>query len=440
MKTFNIAVLENSVDNFVLPNNSWEEFMSYTVDETSVMMRSNIQAEWRKRGLYPNASAADFLDFAQAIYTADQVISRRLNGHQGWSRHIRLHFPVSNLGQWQQALSKLEQMLSFLSGDRWEINFRQRSSQRMIQHVVDSNPEGITKVCLFSGGLDSFIGAIDLLANGQKLALVSHYKGGSESVPQTQLYGALAQHFGKNNFSPFQLYVQPKQSNVQAQKEETSRARSFLFLAIGIVLANTYGQTIPLIVPENGLISLNVPLTPTRLSSHSTRTTHPHYMSLFHEIVRALGMDNSIENPYRFKTKGEMMQECRDRAFLMANYGESMSCSHPDTSRYEGQRPGIHCGYCVPCIIRQSAETAAGSIHTTYTHNVRTTPPAASSDKGSDLRAFKISLHHTQNLRRMVLLFHILRSGPILFTSEQELLEYKGVYTRGMNEVRNFLS
>ncbi|MGV3529805.1 MAG: Qat anti-phage system QueC-like protein QatC [Flavisolibacter sp.] len=440
MKTFNIAILENSADSFVLSNNSREEFMSYTVDETSVMMRSNIQAEWRKRGLHPNASAADFLDFAQAIYTADQVISRRLNGYQGWSRHIRVHFPVSDLGQWHQALPKLEQMLSFLSGDKWELAFRRRTNQRMIQHVVDSNPDGVTKVCLFSGGLDSFIGAIDLLASGEKLALVSHYKGGSESVPQTQLYTALGQHFGNNTFLPFQLYVQPKQSNVQAQKEDTSRARSFLFLAIGIVLANTYGSAIPLIVPENGLISLNVPLTPTRVSSHSTRTTHPHYMALFQEIVGDLGISNLVENPYRFKTKGEMMQECKDQAFLLANYGGSMSCSHPDNSRYEGQRPGIHCGYCVPCIIRQSAETVAGGIHTSYTHNVRTSPPAASSDKGSDLRAFKIALLHTQNLRRTGLLFHILRSGPISFTSDQELSQYKGVYTRGMNEVRNFLS
>ncbi len=439
MKTFNIAILENSADSFVLPNNSQEEFRSYTVDETSVMIRSNIQAEWRKRGIHPNAPAADFLDFAQAIYTADQVISRRLNGYQGWSRHICVHFPVSDLGLWRQACPKLVQMLSFLSGDKWEINFRQRINQRMIQDAVNSNPDGVTKVCLFSGGLDSFIGAIDLLSNGEKLALVSHYKGGSESVPQTQLYGALEQHFGNSNFLPFQLYVQPKQNNVQAQKEDTSRARSFLFLAIGIVLANTYGQTIPLIVPENGLISLNVPLTPTRLSSHSTRTTHPHYMFLFQEILGHLGIINHIENPYRFKTKGEMIQECRDQAFLVANYGESMSCSHPDTSRYEGQRPGIHCGYCVPCIIRQSAETAAGGIHTNYTHNVRTTPPAASSDKGSDLRAFKIALLHTQNLRRTGLLFHILRSGPISFTNDQELSEYKSVYSRGMNEVRNFL-
>src|SRR5688572_27236639 len=114
-------------------------------------------------------------------------------------------------------------------------------------------------------------------------------------------------------------------------------------------------------------------------------------MSLLQEILGDLGISNRIENPYRFKTKGEMMQECRDRAFLLSNYGASMSCSHPDNSRYEGQRPGIHCGYCVPCIIRQSAETAAGGIHTTYTHNVQTNPPAASSDKGSDLRAYKIA-------------------------------------------------
>lgn len=31
-------------------------------------------------------------------------------------------------------------------------------------------------VCLFSGGLDSFIGAIDLLAAGENIAMVGHYR------------------------------------------------------------------------------------------------------------------------------------------------------------------------------------------------------------------------------------------------------------------------
>ena len=39
----------------------------------------------------------------------------------------------------------------------------------------------VDSVCLFSGGLDSFVGAIDLLANGAKPIFVSHYWDASTS-------------------------------------------------------------------------------------------------------------------------------------------------------------------------------------------------------------------------------------------------------------------
>ena len=50
------------------------------------------------------------------------------------------------------------------------------------------------------------------------------------------------------------------------------------------------GKEIELIIPENGLISLNIPLAYTRTGTSSTRTTHPHYMKMLQELIAELGL------------------------------------------------------------------------------------------------------------------------------------------------------
>ncbi len=134
-------------------------------------------------------------------------------------------------------------------------------------------------------------------------------------------------------------------------------------------------DNIELILPEKGLISLNIPLTKSRLSSHSTRTTHPYFVDGLNKTFEKLGVLNKIRNPYRFKTKGEMIVECLNREFLNQHVSETVSCSHPENSRFQGSRPGLNCGYCVPCIIRQSAEKAGGNITTEYAIDIRQSPP-----------------------------------------------------------------
>ena len=61
-------------------------------------------------------------------------------------------------------------------------------------------------------------------------------------------------------------------------------------------------------VPENGLISVNVPLDPLRLGALSTRTTHPFYIARWNDVLTTLGVNVRIENPYWDKTKGEMVK------------------------------------------------------------------------------------------------------------------------------------
>jgi 7-cyano-7-deazaguanine synthase in queuosine biosynthesis len=440
MTIYNIIIKENGQDSFAPPELSNEKYVTFDLGANSAFVSSYVWNLFNSNKIVPSAPAADLMDLAIAIYTSDQIISREINGFQGWSRHMRIHFSVSDSIMWEIVKPDLEQMLSFLSGDKWELIFRERIVVRNIDVPLIRNPDGITKVSLLSGGLDSFIGSIDLLEKKEKVAFVSHYKRGAESPRQSHVYAALTRKYDKSSFRDYKFFVQPNQSHPSFSKEDTSRARSFLFLTLGLVLASALDDNIDMIVPENGLISLNVPLTQTRLSSHSTRTTHPYYISLLQKVVLGVGIKNQIVNPYRFKTKGQMMIDCANQQFLLQNYPGTLSCSHSETSRFvKGAKPGVHCGYCVPCIIRQAAEKAFGGIKTNYSHQIKSNPPDPKTGTGRDLRAFKMALEEIGNIHRHSLVLRILKSGPLPFKDQKDLDDYIEVYSKGMDEVRKFL-
>jgi 7-cyano-7-deazaguanine synthase in queuosine biosynthesis len=369
------------------------------------------------------------------------LVSREIDGFQKWSRHFILHAPVHNVSEWEKIKSDFESLLGFLSGDKWEIIFREHTERVALQERIFSNPKGIEIVSLFSGGLDSYIGAIDLLEKGRKVVLISHYKGGTaEKTAQDVLFKNFQDIYKKIPPLHYQIYVQPNQNHKLAVKEGSSRCRSLVFMVLGIAVANSLGDNIDVNVPENGFISLNVPLTPTRLSSHSTRTTHPYYMSLFNKIIHSLGIKSTLINPYQFQTKGEMFLSCMNLDLLQSQYKLTMSCAHPDLSRFiKDTSPGKPCGYCTPCIIRRSALKKAELKESGYTINVLKNPPDPSTKTGRDLRAFKLSIERFKKLKPFPLLMHILSSGPIPFEDKDSLDKFVSIYSRGLKEVSDFL-
>ena len=125
--------------------------------------------------------------------------------------------------------------------------------------------------------------------------------------------------------------------------------------AHAILLISSCSKEIILHIPENGFISLNIPFTNTRLGSNSTRTTHPYYMSLLQQLLSSLNLKVKLNNPFQFKTKGEMIENCIDPVFLKENIIETMSCSKPDIGRFKGESESKHCGNCLPCLIRRAA-------------------------------------------------------------------------------------
>ncbi|WP_411720915.1 hypothetical protein [Mycetocola sp.] len=211
--------------------------------------------------------------------------------------------------------------------------------------------------------------------------------------------------------------------------ETTTRARSFLFISAALTLAAASGDHVPLVVPENGYIALNVPLTKARVGSLSTRTTHPHYLALLETALHASGIANPIQNPYEFCTKGEMLQQSANQDLLRRLAPMSVSCSHPEVGRWGNRQQG-NCGYCFPCIIRQSSMHAAGFKRDEYAWDILTGPSIHEEHgRGADLRAVLNAVFSNRPDRDVV------RNGPLPSTRQR----YIDVWRRGNQEIRRWL-
>lgn len=401
-----------------------------------------------KIGLRPSETALDLLFLATAVYIADTRINREMHAQDGWTREIDLYLPVANLGLWDSnVVDVIHKALRFLTGDIWQVTFRQRPRGRA--HLVNGTASLLMfkpdNVCLFSGGLDSFIGAVDLIENGRIPLLVSHYYTGSDSQPQDRSFDLLKSVYEIKNYQRQQIFLGADSKDlVDEGVEKTQRSRSFLYLSIGSLFADSIKGSTSLYVPENGLISLNVPLDPLRVGALSTRTTHPFFMTLFQDFLDRLGLQVKLKSPYRFMTKGEMIATCSNANIIKKNGGDTMSCSSPNKYRWNRnvRLTDIHCGHCVPCIIRQAAfYKALGHDPTNYVlknHDLRGRSLDSDAAEGKDIRSFQFILTRLQRnpdlARRMVLL-----PGP-LPDAEEHLQDYVGVFERGLAEVKTFLS
>ena len=389
------------------------------------------------RGMYPSENAIDLALLAATVTAADTRIPRIPNAQDSWTREIDLYVPVAEPTRWSENGNLIKRTLQFLTGDLWRVIFRprQQGMDELIDRPSGSPSAEFDSACLFSGGLDSFVGAIDLLEARSTPLFVSHYRDASTASQMTcanrlgHVYGDLEPRYVRANVS-FDKYDMPNLGS-----ETTTRGRSFIFFALATMAASALDGNTPLFVPENGFISLNVPLDTLRLGAWSTRTTHPFYMARWQELLNNLGLSALIINPYRFSTKGEMLSGCQNIRFLRETLEITTSCSSLTKGRYKKLSPG-HCGYCAPCLIRRAAiHTAFNEDPTSYsipqldTH--RFDPRSA---EATDIRAFQMMNRRIGNNPRLAdILVH--KPGPLGEFPIPDLADYSDVFRRGHYEV-----
>ncbi len=286
----------------------------------------------------PSVAAWDFLTIAMSVFAADRFV-RRTGSANGWTRVIALEVSVVDPEVWTANSAALADALRFLTGDVWHLSFRDggQSAPRIQSRFHDRST-----VCLFSGGLDSFLGALVILHDGARPFLVS--QGSTKEIgPQQRLAAALGLDRNRFEGRVGERWRQPY--------EGSTRARSILFFAYG-ALAATSTNAPEVLVPENALIAINPPLTHRRMGSLSTRTTHPHFLTKLNAIWASAGVEAVLRNPFFSTTKGEMLARARHPQ-LSELAASTYSCG-------KGKRANGQCGRCVPCLIRRASFHAAG--------------------------------------------------------------------------------
>jgi Queuosine biosynthesis protein QueC len=375
------------------------------------------------------ADAFDFLTIALAVTAADTFVLRS-KAEDRWCRRLELTVPLVDPRPWNAVRQMLEQALRFLSGDQWILRFKRGGPRPPGKSVRDRRRIFIDLsraecACLFSGGLDSYVGVLDLLAAGRRPILVSHAYRGDRKY-QKDVAAALPAACPRFAANAHPTWIGPT--------DVSMRTRSFNFLAYGALAATAIAQfrgwpRVDLIVPENGHIALNPPLTPRRIGSHSTRTTHPFFLTAIQRIMDEVGLPVAINNPLRHQTKGEMMsRQAKATSSFATTAIDTVSCG-------KWKRKNKQCGHCVPCLIRRAAfHAAAISDDTPYREDdlLRVvTDPRARDDVISVLTA--VSRSRTKKLEHWVL-----QAGPL----PQELSERSAcvdVFRRGIKELGDFL-
>ncbi|WPC42848.1 Qat anti-phage system QueC-like protein QatC [Clostridium sp. JS66] len=415
-------------------------------------IKNNIQDLWRRFGLKEIKSInEDLLIIALSIFAVDKRVPRKLFS-DSWTRVLKVSIPVIDIDKWNNVKVDIEKLLGYLSGDIWILNFR-KSNERYRNNKINKNYNVIKDkefdcVSLFSGGLDSFSGAVKLLEENKKVCFIGFREYGLLAGRQNQIYSILNSEYEKIkkelilfNGTPYSL-LDKNNSKSNFGVENTSRSRSFLFLSGALAVASIIGDNVPVYIPENGFIGLNVPLTMSRKGSCSTRTTHPYFIKNFNKILSKIGIKNTISNFYSFKTKGEIVQEvCNTKAFKNgANL--TISCSHPCQARYDGETPPMNCGYCYPCLIRKASMNKINFLNEVYNPKNNISKQFIDENnryegKASDLKAVLYSINrYINNKDDKSIEKLILKSGKL---SNDELEKYKRLYKLSIEELINMI-
>ncbi|GKX44526.1 MULTISPECIES: Qat anti-phage system QueC-like protein QatC [Pectobacterium] len=387
----------------------------------------------KRLGFQISDEVMDFLTISMAVTAADTFIVRD-DCFDGWTRDINVSVRVINPSIWIKNKENIEKALQFLSGDVWSFDFKKGGMKPPVpfkpvngRRLINLN--GLDCISLFSGGLDSAIGVIDLLTEGKKPLLISHsYKG--DKAKQEKIAEGI-----KSIGSFSRLCTSANPIGRGMQRDITMRTRSLNFLAFSavgadaVMKANDYSN-ISIYVPENGFISLNAPLTNRRIGSLSTRTTHPHFMEMIQSIFDDIGIKMNFTNPYQFETKGKMVSQCKDKNTLAQVVDSTVSCSH-------WKRKHKQCGYCVPCMIRR-ASLLRGGIQETITYHQASYANLRNfvknkKDGRDDIFSLMMAI---ENAKKRNLKAWVLKSGKL---KEQDVSKYENVFFEGLQEVEVFL-
>lgn len=317
-----------------------------------------------------STKAADLLDVALAIYSADRRSRRDFKGANTGQRQINVKVGVRNPGLWNELsiANMLEEILYWQSEDVWSIQFvgRQATPENAAKNpfLFQFPPKYPITVSLFSGGLDSLAGlaAHSLEQRNRTHILVSGYTHHRLAERQRLQF----EHIQQSKLGRDLLSTKPTVLHVTAhfgihrlkgpQEEKGQRTRGLVFLALGAAVALQAGVN-TLWVYENGIGALNLRLNESQLGVDNYSGVHPRSLMMAERLFElALEQTVSIRNPFLFHTKAEMCRALK-RANLADAIQYTVSC---DSFPLRIPDKPSQCGHCTSCVLRRQSLYIAG--------------------------------------------------------------------------------
>lgn len=319
----------------------------------------------------------DLMEVATSAYLADRFAPRRhpdkSNDSRPRNRRIRISLPVRSPAMWRgQPAKLLGELLLFLSGDPWEFEFLPLNDGSPIaqqSYLLDFFPERQPAVMLFSGGLDSYVGAVHQLRDSNCFhVLVSAFTHNRMAADQAHQANILFNGRRKIGHRVAVSYGLPTKIE-RVRLESSQRARGLIYLTIGAITALNLGVN-ELSVYENGIGALNLPFDASQSGWEISRAVHPKTLSLMEQLVISItGTPLQIRTPFLFSTKADSLKGTGPER-LLDGIRYTFSCDRFPNYRERRRQ----CGVCSSCVLRRLALEAAelAEVESTdeYTHDI----------------------------------------------------------------------
>ena len=289
----------------------------------------------------------DAMLVAAAVEFADRVQRRP---QMSWQRDFQLVIPVHDPRHWKSkpVSDALHEVLNFLTGDQWNIEFCKRKKSVSAPSQGQFNlPADLSAVIPFSDGLDSrcVAGILDR-EMGDKLIRV---RLGTKACDGQSL---------SRMRQPFTSVPYRVRAGKKPFVESSARSRGFKFALISGLAAylTKAGQVI---VPESGQGALGPALVTVGQGREDYRS-HPLFTEKMERFLEAL-----LHHKVRFRftqlwlTKAETLKkfvdECKDGSSWAGTWSCWQQTRHVSVAGKKRQ-----CGICAACLLRRLSVHGAG--------------------------------------------------------------------------------
>lgn len=303
----------------------------------------------------------DLLRLASTIYMVDRMVKRNRRQSGKWARHLKCSLAVRDMDFWTSAsVSELvKDSAEFVSGDQWEFDIVPDATEfeYQWQRPLPGQFVGAPRVCLYSGGLDSAAGLVRRLSEGtcrQIIPVTIRHRTDLGSIVSEQI-ASIAQAFDAE-IRPVTVPFEMKTPKKVVGNEETSqRARAFLFISVGGVVASAAGSSV-LEMYESGIGAINAPLLAGMEGSQATRSAHPTFLKMMSGLLAEVsGRSIDVQLPFQPLTKSEVVRSLSQKSLRDVAHASASCVAYPLR-----QASAKSCGLCPACIFRRVALHEAG--------------------------------------------------------------------------------